>query len=121
MLLPGLMLATAGCASPPATAPAPIRTVENPCPPWMNYPVDQHSNVDSPYLGCVSVANLRAMVADKADLDGGKPLGPASGEVATLAVEAFEQGKVKGFQGASASGSTSAQGGSSTSGSSGSQ
>jgi len=122
MLVTGMMLAISGCASPPE--PPAVRTAEAPCPSWTGSPTDHHSNVLPSDLGCVSTVNLQAMVSKAADLEHGRPLGPANGERATLAVEAYQQGKVKGAaQGGSASGSasggTTAPVGSSTSGSSG--
>jgi hypothetical protein len=94
MLGVGMMLAISGCGSGPIP---PVATVDRPCPPWEAFPTNHHSNADSPYLGCSSNANLRAMVADPADLDRGKLLGPASGDRESRAVELYQQGKVKAF------------------------
>jgi hypothetical protein len=107
----GLLLIVPGCTAKPA--PSPIQTAEHRCPQWADSSPDRHSNADAPYLGCISAANLRAMVANPADLERGRPLFPANGERESLAVEAYQQGKVKPFQGASASGAGSTQSGSS--------
>jgi len=96
MIGAAVMLGLSGCESEPTPLP-PIPTAERPCPPWVEFPTDHHSNADSPYLGCTSAANLRAMVADPADLERGKPLGPADGNRETRAVETYQQGKVKAF------------------------
>ena len=102
-------LLLSGCAQP-KPAPLPVATVAQPCPPWALFPEGDHSNADARYFGCVSNENLRAMVADPADLDGGRPLGPAPGDVQSSAIEAYQQGKVKAFEGTSASGASSSGG-----------
>jgi hypothetical protein len=97
----GVMLALCGgCA--PDRPPPPGPTAAQPCPAWTSYPADLHSNSDARYLGCANAANLQAMVADKADLKKGAPLGSGDGNRATLAVEAYRQDKVKAFEGAGA-------------------
>jgi type IV pilus biogenesis protein CpaD/CtpE len=97
MLGLSMMLALPGCTSeaPPPPAHVTLRT----CPSWWQFPTDRYSNADSPYLGCVTSINLRAMVADPMDLERGRPLGKADSERETRAVEAYQQGKVKPFQG----------------------
>jgi type IV pilus biogenesis protein CpaD/CtpE len=100
----GFLLAGAACTH----ESLPVPTAAQPCPPWVLFPPDYHSNADSPYLGCVVAANLRAMVANPADLERGRPLGPGNGERQTLAVEAYQQDKVKPLQSVS---STSGAGG----------
>jgi hypothetical protein len=97
-----LTLILSGCAPP--TPPPPVATAEQPCPPWALFPSSQNSNASPQYFGCVSRQNLRAMVANPADLDGGRPLGPADGTAQTSAVEAYQQDKIKPFEGTSASG-----------------
>jgi type IV pilus biogenesis protein CpaD/CtpE len=72
------------------------------CPQWVEFPVDHHSNAGSPYLGCTNANNLQTMVDEPGDLDRGRELGAADGERATLAVEAYEQGKIKDFSDANA-------------------
>jgi len=111
----GIIAVIAGCAGKPV---ATLTKTDGPtCPQWAQFPADHHTAADSPYLGCVTAANLRATLANPADLVRGRPLGPADGTRETLAVEAYQQGKVKAFQGTSASGGGgSAQSGGSTSG-----
>jgi type IV pilus biogenesis protein CpaD/CtpE len=94
LLCGGLLLAGAGCANP---ASLPVPTAAQPCPPWVLFPPDRYSNADSPYLGCTVAANLRANAANSADLARGRPLGPADGQRETLAVENYQQGKIKPF------------------------
>jgi len=86
------LLAQFGCAS---QAPLPVPTAANPCPQWTYFPADRHSNRDSPYLGCSNAVDLRAMLANPADLDHGRTLGPADGEREGRAVSDWQQGKVK--------------------------
>ncbi len=93
----GIMLLLTDCSSEPV--PPPIATAGQSCPQWVEFPADHHSNGDSPYLGCVSTANLRAMVANPADMESGRELGPANGERETRAIEAYQQGKTKPLQG----------------------
>jgi type IV pilus biogenesis protein CpaD/CtpE len=93
LLCTGIVLAASACA------PLPVPTAQQPCPQWVLFPPDYFSNADSPYLGCVVATNLRANAADPADLERGRPLAPANGERETRAVEAYEQGKIKPFQG----------------------
>lgn len=90
-------------------APGPVQTTAQVCPQWTDFPADHHGNADSPYLGCSATANLQATVANPADMERGRPTGPASGERQTLAVEAYQQGKIKPFQGTGASGGGSSQ------------
>jgi hypothetical protein len=97
MLGIGIVLVLSGCAGPPA--PPPLELSGQPCPQWLLFPTNHHSNAESPYLGCVSDANLRAMVEDSADLDVGRQLGPADGDRETRAIESYQQGKVSSFQG----------------------
>jgi type IV pilus biogenesis protein CpaD/CtpE len=44
--------------------------------------------------GCSNEANLDAMVANPADLAGGRPLPPAMGEATALANQRYNEGKV---------------------------
>ena len=105
----GIVLAISGCASAPPP-PRPGLHAGRDCPQWTLFPVDRFSNADSPYLGCVSASNLRAMVANPEDLDRGRPLGPADGDRATRAIETYRAGPIKPFQGSGASGPTSSGG-----------
>lgn len=45
-------------------------------------------------FGCATELNLRAMLADPADLDRGQELAPANGQPAVDAVERHRQGKL---------------------------
>ena len=90
----GILLAEAGCTNP---ASLPVPTAAQPCPPWVLFPPDRYSNADSPYLGCTVAVNLRATAANPTDLARGRPLGPADGQRETLAVENYQQGKIKPF------------------------
>jgi len=56
---------------------------------------DRASNANSLHLGCVSADNLRAMVANPADLQRGRPLGPADADRVSQAFEVYQQGKIK--------------------------
>lgn len=85
-----LIALLAGCTN----EHAPLQT-SSPCPPWVEYPSDPHSNDNSPYLGCTNRANLEQMVDDKHDLTKGRALGPANGERESNAVKAYEEGKTK--------------------------
>ncbi len=96
MLLMGILLAGSGCSDESAL---PVPTAAQPCPQWALFPADYFSNADSPYLGCTLAVNLRASLANPADLERGRPLGPADGERETRAVEAYQQGKIKPLQG----------------------
>jgi type IV pilus biogenesis protein CpaD/CtpE len=99
-LLTGIVLsAMAGCAEAP---PLPAPTAEQPCPQWVTWPTDEHSNADPAYPGCNVAANLRAMIAESTDLWRGRPSGPADGERESRAVESYQQGKVKAFEGTGA-------------------
>ncbi len=88
----GLVLLTQlnGCASPGRVA-----TAAMPCPPWVEFPAEGYDQQDPVHLGCVNALNLRNMVANPADLLHGQALGPASGERESLAVERYNQGKVR--------------------------
>ncbi len=91
----GSALAVSGCAADPALLPVP--TAAQPCPSWIMYPPNPYSNADSPYLGCTTAVNLSANVARSSDLAVGRPLGSADGQRETLAVETYQQGKIKPF------------------------
>lgn len=95
LLAATLTLALAACASQPPPKPASKAAAVTPCPPWVDYPANLHSNANSPYLGCANRANLEQMLVDKHDLVRGRKLGPANGERESSAVKAYEQGKIK--------------------------
>lgn len=88
-----LLALVAGCSEPPVTMLRP--TAAMPCPQWVLFPADRHSNTDSPYLGCTNEVNLRAMVANPADLERGRPLGLADGAHEARAVDAYRLGTAK--------------------------
>lgn len=71
-----------------------VPTAALPCPPWVEFPSDAHSNENSTYLGCANSANLVTMMANPADLLEGETLGPASGERESLGVDLYNQGKI---------------------------
>ncbi len=93
-------LALGGCAAELPALPYP--SGESRCPPLVLPPSGFGGNDPSPVLGCISERNLRAMVADPADLRRGRPLGPANGERETRAVQAYEQGRIRPAAGAGA-------------------
>jgi type IV pilus biogenesis protein CpaD/CtpE len=86
-----LSLLTA-CADRSSVRVAP--TAAMPCPPWVEFPADAHSNGDSPYLGCVNAVNLGNMLVDSTDLTRGRPLGPASGAREALGIDLYDKGKI---------------------------
>jgi type IV pilus biogenesis protein CpaD/CtpE len=87
-----LLSALAACADRSSVRVAP--TPAMPCPAWVEFPADAHSNGDSPYLGCVNAVNLGNMLVDPADLARGRPLGPASGTREALGVGLYDKGKI---------------------------
>lgn len=91
----GLLLAGTGCA--PGERDLPLPTASQPCPAWVYFPANRHSNRDPTYLGCSTTLNLQNTVARPRDLAEGRPLGPADGTRAAAAVNAYEQDKVKPF------------------------
>jgi pilus assembly protein CpaD len=64
------------------------------CPNWSKRADDDFGNTSSSNLGCATATNLGLMVADPADLMGGRPLGPAEGEVAAFSVERYRAGRI---------------------------
>lgn len=101
LLLAGLTTTVllAGCTSQHAPVMA------SPCPAWVDYPADIHSNDGSPYLGCVNKANLDQMLVDKHDLKKGRALAPANGARQAKAVKDYEEGKTKSSTGTGTTGS----------------
>lgn len=69
-----------------ATSPA--------CTPWVNSGGD-HSNAETPELGCSNRRNLEGMLDSKGDLERGRELGPADANRERLAITNYEEGKVK--------------------------
>ena len=86
-----LLVALAGCIDRSGVHSTP--TAALPCPPWVEFPTDAHSNEDSIYLGCVNEVNLSYMLVSPEDLARGRPLGPASGARESLGVDLYNQGK----------------------------
>jgi type IV pilus biogenesis protein CpaD/CtpE len=103
-----LALVLAGCVNEP-----PISAQPHPCLPWVDYPIDNHSNRDSLYLGCSNDVNLLKMVERPQDLDQGRPLGAANGGRQGDAVKNYDKDQVKPFVD---SGSRSSQAGASVTG-----
>lgn len=93
------VLGLSGCSS---ASDVPSLAMTRTCPQWVDFPVDDHSNAGSPYLGCTNANNLQTMIATPSDLEHGRKLGDADGERATVGVEAYQQGKIKGFSNANA-------------------
>jgi type IV pilus biogenesis protein CpaD/CtpE len=87
-----LLLVSAGCLDRSGVHLTP--TAGWPCPPWVEFPADGHSNEDPAYLGCANAVNLEAMIDQSDDLQAGRPLGPASGERESLGVVLYNQGKI---------------------------
>lgn len=82
-----------GCAEidPPVSRQA----ADPACPAWVEWGL--HSNAATPDPGCLNRQNLTKMVAQPSDLKAGRAIGPADGARETLAVTAYQQGKVKPF------------------------
>lgn len=105
LLAAGLpLLLLAGCQPPPFPNQArPVGAAPAACPDWrtarLSHPMDALlSNVnpaESLALGCVNDTNLRRMVADPADLEGGKGTGPAPASSAAGAVQRYDRDEVK--------------------------
>ena len=87
-----LAAALSGCVNEP-----PLSAEPRPCPPWVDYPVDNHSNRDSPYLGCSNDVNLLKMVERPSDLDQGRSLGAANAGRQADAVKNYDKDQVKPF------------------------
>jgi type IV pilus biogenesis protein CpaD/CtpE len=83
-----LISASASSAQTPTAAASP------PCSPWVNSGGD-HSNGETPDLGCSNGRNLEGMLDSKSDLERGRELGPADANRERLAITNYEEGKVK--------------------------
>lgn len=94
LVLPGAFISILiGCASPSKPVP-PLTAAAEACP-----AVGEPSTPPLP-LGCANRENLRAMVADPADLAQGRALTPASGAREANAVETYLKGpKAKAAEG----------------------
>jgi type IV pilus biogenesis protein CpaD/CtpE len=110
-LVAGMLFFMAGCASRTPEPTPRILVTGSPCPHWWEYPADPHDNSDSPFLGCIAAVNLRAMVANPADLRRGRSLGPADGDRESQAIETYQQGKIKPLAGSGSSSMSSSGGG----------
>ena len=73
----------------------PVASAAQPCPSWVEFPIDTGSNANSAYLGCINEVNITRMLECPDDLRYGRLLGPASGVRESLAVDAYNQGKTK--------------------------
>jgi type IV pilus biogenesis protein CpaD/CtpE len=71
----------------------------NPCPAWVEFPTDRHSNAETMYLGCSNAVNLRATVEDAEDLQHGRALGSANGARESIAVGEYQNGQAKALSG----------------------
>lgn len=65
------------------------------CPDWSRDPAFDPWNLPLSNLGCANATNLGLMVADPADLAGGRELGPADGTREADAVARYRTDKVK--------------------------
>lgn len=62
------------------------------CPNWSS-PPQNWSNRPSSNFGCSNTTNLGLMIADPADLVGGRQMGPADGSHETLAIRRYRSGQ----------------------------
>ncbi|HEX6980592.1 MAG TPA: CpaD family pilus assembly lipoprotein [Alphaproteobacteria bacterium] len=65
------------------------------CPDWSKPAGEDFTNYAGSNFGCATAVNLGLMVADPADLLGGRSLGPADGDVAAQSIERYRLGKTK--------------------------
>ena len=86
-----LALAALGAAQAQTPAPAATVVAANPC----NAPVNRNEPDPFEALGCASQTNLRAMIADPADLDHGVHPTPPSGDAAFAAAQRHRLGQPK--------------------------
>jgi pilus assembly protein CpaD len=63
------------------------------CGNWSKPPGDDFGNAPSSNFGCATARNLGLMVADPADLLGGRSLSPADGELTAFRVESYRKGE----------------------------
>ena len=90
-LVSAFALALGGCT----VNEPPLSATPRPCPPYVDYPVDNHSNRSSPYLGCSNDVNLLRMVERPQDLDQGRPLGPVNAGRQADAVKNYDKDQVR--------------------------
>ncbi|MEK0082831.1 CpaD family pilus assembly lipoprotein [Benzoatithermus flavus] len=95
-----LTVLLAGCQAPPFPEQArPVNGAASACPDWrsarLSHPIDALLGNPSPAealsLGCVNDTNLTRMVADPADLRGGRGTGPAHAPSAVGAVQRYDK------------------------------
>jgi len=87
-----LLLAIAGCAS--GHPPAPVHVAQTPpCAPQVEPLAGGPGPI--PGFGCATLANLRAMVADPRDLDGGRAETPVQGDGGLMAIRRHEADALK--------------------------
>lgn len=65
------------------------------CPDWSKPAGEDFTNYAGSNFGCATAVNLGLMVADPADLLGGRSLGPADGDVAAQSIERYRLDKTK--------------------------
>ena len=63
------------------------------CPEWSERPGRTFNNTVSRNLGCASATNLGLMVANPADLEGGRRPGPMDGAFGVLAIQRYQKGE----------------------------
>lgn len=95
---PLLLLAAEGDALAGGEVEVRVDTVEvalPACPDWSRDPAFDYANLPLSNLGCANAVNLGLMVADPADLAGGRALGHADGAREAEAVTRYRTDKVK--------------------------
>ena len=65
------------------------------CPNWSKPPASDFTNMRMSNFGCATVSNMGEMVANPADLVGGRPVGLAEGKPAAAAVNRYSNDKVE--------------------------
>ena len=65
--------------------------------PTLKTPPIPREDFNGSYFGCANEFNLRAMLDNPADLNQGRPLGPANGERESAGVDDYEKRKTKSF------------------------
>jgi len=65
------------------------------CPDWSAKPGNTWQNRVSSNWGCATAANLGLMVANPADLAGGRRMGPADGEFSATSIDRYRKGETK--------------------------
>jgi len=83
------------------------------CPDWSDDPSGTHDNTTSSNYGCATLNNLAQMIANPRDLDEGRDLAPANGDVSADAMLRYRTGAVLPLSSQSASGGASSSSGAS--------